>query len=130
MNQNGNVALLPRECILLQESGFIGQDPYQTHVDFANSDVTFGRGGTQEEILLGFSPESCLVSLIADPLTGPCDSIVDILNLSQRSSLQITNVSSFRARPRSPTTVVMDWMLSLRPLSLVLRLSTGPSGLL
>ena len=33
------------------------QDPAEVEVDFANKDVGFGPGGTQEEILFGMTPE-------------------------------------------------------------------------
>ena len=38
------------------------------HVDFANKNVGFGTTGTQEELLLGFSPETCVVVLFNETL--------------------------------------------------------------
>lgn len=35
----------------------IGDDPNEVEIDFANKDIGFGPGGTQEEIIFGMSPE-------------------------------------------------------------------------
>ena len=43
-------------CEMEIRMGSIGDDPLLVEVDFANEDPNFGRGGTQEEILFGFSP--------------------------------------------------------------------------
>ena len=40
------------------------QDPAEVEVDFANKDVGFGPGGTQEEILFGMTPEVGLRSSV------------------------------------------------------------------
>ena len=40
------------------------QDPAEVEVDFANKDVGFGPGGTQEEILFGMTPEVRLRSSV------------------------------------------------------------------
>ena len=40
------------------------QDPAEVEVDFANKDVGFGPGGTQEEILFGMTPEVRLSSSV------------------------------------------------------------------
>ncbi len=42
----------------------------ELEVDFANCDISFGRGGTQEEVLLGMSPELDVIVLIAETLAG------------------------------------------------------------
>ena len=38
-------------------------------VDFANKDIGFGVSGSQEEVLLGMSPEMCIVMLLAPTLS-------------------------------------------------------------
>lgn len=55
----------------LHLTGSIGGDDEQgTHIemDFANKNVGFGTTGTQEELLLGTSPESCCVGLFNETL--------------------------------------------------------------
>ena len=46
------------------------QHPDQVEVDFANKDIGFGPGGSQEEILFGMTPESCPAVLLS-PSLGP-----------------------------------------------------------
>ena len=48
------------------------QDPAEVEVDFANKDVGFGPGGTQEEILFGMTPEVRSRSSIRLRLLGVC----------------------------------------------------------
>ena len=43
-------------------------------VDFAHSDISFGRGGTQEELLLGMSPETHVLPLLLESVT-PAESV-------------------------------------------------------
>ena len=54
--------------LTVRRTGAIGDDIGEIEVDFANEDVSFGRGGTQEEIMIGMSPELCIIPLIADTL--------------------------------------------------------------
>jgi poly(ADP-ribose) glycohydrolase len=46
----------------------IGDDPHEVEIDFANKDVGFGPGGTQEEIIFGMTPEACPAVLISPTL--------------------------------------------------------------
>ena len=46
----------------------IGDDPNEVEIDFANKDVGFGPGGTQEEIIFGMTPEACPAVLICPTL--------------------------------------------------------------
>ncbi len=46
----------------VREDGRIG-DIEQIEVDFANKHVGFGTSGTQEELILGTSPETCVIVL-------------------------------------------------------------------
>uniref|UniRef100_A0A6B2L7R9 PARG catalytic Macro domain-containing protein n=1 Tax=Arcella intermedia TaxID=1963864 RepID=A0A6B2L7R9_9EUKA len=55
--------------LIVKVDGEIGDSEGYLEVDFANAVLSFGRGGTQEEILLGMSPESHVIVLIADELT-------------------------------------------------------------
>ena len=48
---------------------YIGkQDCQEVEVDFANKDVGYGPGGTQEEILFGMTPEACPAVLLSPTL--------------------------------------------------------------
>ena len=42
----------------------IGDDPEEVELDFANKDIGYGPGGTQEEIIFGMTPEACPAVLI------------------------------------------------------------------
>lgn len=48
--------------------GRIGDIEGQVEVDFANENVGFGSTGTQEELLLGTSPETCVIVLFNERL--------------------------------------------------------------
>lgn len=60
---------------LVRDQGAIGDTPNEIEVDFANCAISFGRGGTQEEILIGMSPELCVIPLIVDTLLD-CDTLL------------------------------------------------------
>ena len=51
----------------VHEDGRIG-DIEQVEVDFANQHVGFGTSGTQEELILGTSPETCVIVLFNEVL--------------------------------------------------------------
>eukprot|EP00795_Rhopilema_esculentum_P013309 gene13309-4153_t len=58
----------PLVKVIIHSEGRIG-DIEETEVDFANAYVGGGPGGTQEELMLGISPESLPISILnADPL--------------------------------------------------------------
>ena len=44
------------------------QPPHQIEMDFANKDIGFGPGGSQEEILFGMTPEACPAVLLSPTL--------------------------------------------------------------
>ena len=44
------------------------QEPDQVEMDFANRDLGFGPGGSQEEILFGMTPEACPAVLLSPSL--------------------------------------------------------------
>ena len=44
------------------------QDHQEVELDFANKDIGFGPGGTQEEILFGMTPEACPAVLLSPTL--------------------------------------------------------------
>ena len=46
----------------------IGDDPNEVEIDFANKDIGFGPGGTQEEIIFGMTPEACPAVLVCPTL--------------------------------------------------------------
>ena len=52
----------------MQWSHSTGDYPDEVEVDFANRDVGYGMGGTQEEILFGTTPEMCPLVLLAHTL--------------------------------------------------------------
>eukprot|EP01125_Pyxidicula_operculata_P019623 TRINITY_DN7121_c2_g2_i1.p1 TRINITY_DN7121_c2_g2~~TRINITY_DN7121_c2_g2_i1.p1 ORF type:complete len:471 (+),score=63.64 TRINITY_DN7121_c2_g2_i1:75-1487(+) len=64
-----NTVLSKKLCqVDVRDTGRIGDYHDLLEFDFANEDVTYGRGGTQEEILLGMSPETHVVALICPTL--------------------------------------------------------------
>ena len=48
--------------------GRIGDDPNEVEMDFANEHVGPGMTGTQEELILGVSPETCPIVLFNEIL--------------------------------------------------------------
>ncbi|TRY78138.1 hypothetical protein TCAL_06789 [Tigriopus californicus] len=62
--------------VQVRTQGRIGDYGANFEVDFANKQVGFGQGATQEELILGTSPESCVVVLISKPLED--DFIIEI----------------------------------------------------
>lgn len=71
-------------------------------VDFAHSDISFGRGGTQEELLLGMSPETHVLPLLLDTVT-PLESVsiraAERVGTFRGFGCEVTYTGPFRLRP-------------------------------
>ena len=67
MWSHSETKIIPWEVVCPSNIGKQNSD--EVEVDFANKDIGFGPGGTQEEILFGMTPEACPAVLLCPTLT-------------------------------------------------------------
>lgn len=109
--------------VQIETQGRIGDYGADFQVDFANKQVGFGQGATQEELILGTSPESCVVVLIANPLE-------DDYTIQIKGCQQFGNYTGFGSSAKfSPLQDVHSWNWSQRSiLAMDARYYDGLSG--
>mgnify|MGYP001137640499 FL=1 len=68
---NWSASETPLCRVTVKVAGGIGDGRDEIEVDFANKDISYGRGGTQEELMFGMSPEmDVIVLLLRESLQG------------------------------------------------------------
>ena len=70
-DRNWSASETPLCRMTVNFEGGIGDGRDELEVDFANKDISFGRGGTQEELMFGMSPEmDVIVLLLRESMQG------------------------------------------------------------